>query len=127
MGRLWFEDGQDAPLYHSELQQAALSMLTARRALQGALPPNLTHDVALGIMLTLYLAEPSGATIKSLADEATLPASSVARWLSSLVSEKLITIGDDAARLTAFGNERMDDLLTRVVRSQRTLMGWDQH
>jgi len=63
MGQLWFEDGNNEPLDRLQLQQAALSMLTARRALQGVLPPNLTHDVALGIMLTLYLAEPTGGNV----------------------------------------------------------------
>jgi len=127
MGQLWFEDGQNLPLHRSELQQVAMSMLAARRALQGALPPSLTHDVPLGIMLTLYLAEPTGASIASLADEATVPASSVARWLSSLVSENLIVITGGAATVSAFGLDRMDDLLSRVIRSQRALMGWDQH
>jgi len=86
MDQLWFEDGQNAPFHRSALQQAALSMLTARRAMQGALPPDFTHDVAMGIMLTLYLAEPLSATVRNLADEATLPSSSIARWLSSLVA-----------------------------------------
>lgn len=127
MGRLWFEDGKNAPIARLELKRAAISMLTARRAMHGVLPPDLTHDVSLEVMLTLYVADPDGVSADALVEEATVPPSITRRLLMVLIGEDLVAASDKVVRLTAFGFSRMDDLLSRVILSQRELMGWDQN
>ncbi|RZL83685.1 MAG: hypothetical protein EOP66_03610 [Sphingomonas sp.] len=95
--------------------------------MRGTLPAALIHDVALEALLTIYLADSGSAVVAAMVTEIDVPACTTLRWLAALASEDLITVTDDKASLTAHGSERMDAMLTSVVRSQRELLGWAQH
>lgn len=124
MATVWHENGSIGGLVDVELRQAALSMLVARRAMRDTLPSNLIHDVALELLLQLYLAHPRVVATEELLADATLPADSARRWLQAVISEGLAHCTTEAVALSGPGLMRMSDMLTKVVRSQRGLLGW---
>lgn len=127
MTSIWHENGHSVPLEGSELWQVASGMLRARRAMRGTLPAALIHDVALETLLMIYLAQGGSASVERLIAEAEVPAGTTRRWLAALASEDLVVVANEHASLTKHGAERMDTMLTNVVRSQRELLGWAQH
>jgi predicted transcriptional regulator len=111
----------------ADLVAVAHSMLTARRALHGPLPSNFLHDPALGLLLTLFIADDTDSvtTIGSLCTAATIPSPVMRRWIMAVAAEGMIaTSADDMdgiVSLTAKGKRDVASALYAVLASQRGL------
>lgn len=119
------QPADDPVLEHVSLVMAARSMIVARRALEGPLPPALIADPVVDVLMALYVAQADGrAPAASELESATTVSPGVTRrWLAAIAAEGLIAVDAAGVSLTAEGNARVTDAIRAVVESQRGLHG----
>ena len=122
----WTTQPADDPvLEHISLVMAARSMIVARRALEGPLPPALIADPVVDVLMALYVAHADGRapTASEMEGATTVSPGVTRRWLAAIAAEGLIAIDAAGISLTAEGNARVTDAIRAVVQSQRGLHG----
>jgi hypothetical protein len=95
---------------HTQLFEAATTMLRTHDALRSALPGGIVHDPAVSILLNLFI-RPDGMTDDALSAACGVPLLSFGRWTRALANDGLITSGNGGQQLSEAGRTSVEQAL----------------